>query len=422
MQHTVRAVMVLAISLGVAACGSSSDKGGSSKPKAAELSLAATKSAKGNVTFCVAKDTTGSIAESIKLFNAQPNGPKAKVFELPESQDDARAQVVQRFRAKSPECDVVAMDPTQIAEYVAQGWLRDLTGVVTPIKDQYIASTVDSTRYEGRYWAVPYVSDAGLLYYRTDKLSGAPKTWQEVYADAKDKGGYIYQASRYEGLTVHFLELLFSHGGEMLSADGKKSAVDGPQAREVLELMTGGIRSGAVPKSVLTYMEEETRRSFESGNAVIARNWPYAYALGQKSKMKGKFDVAPLPAWEGGTAAGILGGYDVGISKYSKNAAGALKFALFLGSAEAQRIAGERSFPPTRVEAYDDPAVRKVLPFADTLKEAVASARPRPVSPVYPQISAAISRHTYAALQGKETVDEAVKAMSADVEKALSTF
>ena len=50
------------------------------------------------------------------------------------------------------------------------------------------------------------------------------------------------------------------------------------------------------------------------------RNWPYAYALGQKdTKVKGKFDVAPFPAFEGGGKAGILGGHNHVISVYSKN-------------------------------------------------------------------------------------------------------
>jgi multiple sugar transport system substrate-binding protein len=66
--------------------------------------------------------------------------------------------------------------------------------------------------------------------------------------------------------------------------------------------------------------------------------------------------------------------------------------------------------------------VRKALPVADTLRKAIAQAHPRPVSPVYPQISQAIQKHVYAALQGDESTDDAVDGMNTDIQKALETF
>jgi multiple sugar transport system substrate-binding protein len=399
------------------ACGSDDDgsKGGS------PLSADAAKGAKGTVTFCVAKDTTGSINESIKRFNASGAGPKAKLLELPESQDETRAQLVQRLRAKSSECDLIGLDPTIVAEFAAQGWLRDVSPVVERRKGDFIASTVESARYEGKYWGLPYVSDTGFLYYRTDEVAKPPKTWEEAYAAAED-GGLVYQGARYEGLTCSFLEMLFGAGGDVLSKDGKQVAIDSDAARKALTTMVSGIEDGAVPRGVSTYMEEESRRAFERGRAVLMRNWPYAYALGKQSKIKDDFAVMPVPGFAGHEGASVLGGYDLAITAYSKNAGGALAFANFMTGAEAQRIAGERSFPPTLAAAYDDPAVRKALPFADELRDAIGKARPRPVSPVYPQISGAIQKHVYAALQGDQSPDDAVQGMATDIEKALETY
>jgi multiple sugar transport system substrate-binding protein len=427
MRADIAAGFVLA-ALCAAGCGGSDDEPGNAANSGASQGAAkapaapAAGQAQGNVTFCVGKDTTGSISESIKAFEQANANATVRLLELPESQDEARAQIVQRQRAKSPECDVIGMDPTQVAEYAAQGWLTDVTSAVEENKDTYIPSTVASALYQDKYWGFPYVSDTGFLYYRTDKVSKAPESWEQVYADAKAAGGLVYQGAKYEGLTCTYLELLFGAGGSVLSEDASTVAIDSPEARKALDLMVSGLKDGAVPKAVLTYMEEESRRAFESGRAALMRNWPYAYALSRQSKIKNDFEAVPVPGFEGHDGASVLGGLNLGISAFSENKEDAIAFALFMGGEEAQQIAGERSFPPTRTDAYDDPAVREALPFAHTLREAIGKARPRPVSPVYPQISEAIQTHVYAALQGDETPDEAVTGMASDIDKALQTF
>ena len=66
-------------------------------------------------------------------------------------------------------------------------------------------------------------------------------------------------------------------------------------------MMVDGIKDGAAPKAVTTYMEPESLAAFQTGKYSFMRNWPYAYALNEKApKVKGKFDVAPLPEFEGG--------------------------------------------------------------------------------------------------------------------------
>ena len=65
------------------------------------------------------------------------------------------------------------------------------------------------------------------------------------------------------------------------------------------------------PPGVIGFMEEDARRWWESGNAAFMRNWPYAYASGQNSPLKGKFDVAPLPGEEAGQGAATLGGWQL---------------------------------------------------------------------------------------------------------------
>ena len=100
--------------------------------------------------------------------------------------------------------------------------------------------------------------------------------------------------------------------------------------------MVNGVKNGSASKAVTTYMEETARRAWEAGKAVEMRNWTYAYALGQMSKIKGKFKVAPLPSWQGGGKAGILGGHNLVVSAYSKNPNGAVVLTHFLTSPKVE--------------------------------------------------------------------------------------
>jgi multiple sugar transport system substrate-binding protein len=416
----------------VAACGSSSDSGGGGGASggkkitgAKTIDPKSMDNAKGNVTYCTGKDTSGDLIEGVKEFNKANPGLTAKLLEFPESADEQRNQFTQRERAKSADCDVFESDVVWTSEFASQKWLYDMTPYVEGRKDEFVPSTLASVTYQGKIWGVPRVTDAGLLYYRKDKIKSPPTTWQEAYKQAKAGKGLVYQGASYEGLTVHFLELAFAAGGQVLSADGKKSVIDSPENLKVLQFMVDGIKNGAVPKAVTTYMEEEARRTFEAGKADLERQWPYAYALGNMkgSKVAGKFAVEPLPGWEGGGKAGILGGHNSVVSVYSKNPGGALKLVDYLTSEKRMtRNAVKFSKTPTLKASYADPAVKKALPFIDQLKTGVEQAKSRPVSPVYTQISQAIYKNVNNALSGQTDPKSALKQAQSDMDKALSTF
>jgi multiple sugar transport system substrate-binding protein len=412
------AVLIATALLAIAGCGSDDDDGGGGEAKQATQAKAS-----GDVTWCIGKDTTGAFGTVVDDFNKANPDAKAKLLELPEDAGEQRRLQVQRLEAKSSECDVLGTDVIWTAEYAAQNWLLDVSDFISKNGDKFIPSTVDTTEYQGKNWAIPFNSNAGFIYYRTDEVNEAPKDWETLYADAGKGNGVVYQGFRYEGLTVNFLELLYSAGASVISDDGKEATADSPEVKDVLTFMADGIKNGDVPKAVTTYKEEESRRAFESGNATFMRNWPYAYALGKDSKIADKFDITTFPGYKGKEGAGVLGGYNLAISAYSKNPEGSLAFAQFATDPAQQKLmATEASLPPTLTETYDDPAVKKAMPFAAELRDAIGQAKPRPVSPVYPQISEAIFNNVYDALQGKSSPDEAASKMNEEIQKALETF
>jgi multiple sugar transport system substrate-binding protein len=406
-----------------AGCGSdgADDEGDSGAPDA---EAAPEPRAQGDVTWCIGKDTTGAFSTVVENFNEGNPDATVRLLELPESADEQRRLQIQRLRAESAECDVLGMDVIWTAEYAAQRWLLDVTDAVEQRRDEFIPSTLETARYEDSYWAIPFNTNAGFIYWRTDQAGEQPpEDWQSMYESARETEGLVYQGFRYEGLTVNFLELLYSAGGSVVSEDGSEATADSEEVRDVLAFMRRGIASGAVPQAVTTYKEEESRRAFESGNATFMRNWPYAYALGKRARIADSFEITTFPSYAGNEGSGVLGGYNLAISAYSRNPAGSLAFINFATSADQQVIqAAEASLPPVVSAVYDDAQVQEALPFATELRDAVSQARPRPVSPVYPQISQAVYENVYSVLQGQMSPEQGASQMNEEIEQALATF
>lgn len=408
--------------LGLAACGGGDDDGGGATG-AETLQPSDAKDASGKVTWCIGKDTSGAFTTAVEKFNQQNPNLEADLLELPESADIQREQQIQRLRAESSECDVLGMDVIWTAEYAASGWLYDLTPVVEELEDAFIPSTVDTVEYEGSKWALPFNTNAGFLFYRTDEAPQPPSTWEDVYKEAKEGNGLVYQGERYEGLTVDFLELLYSAGGKVLSDDGETVEIDSPETREVLEFLQKGIEEGAVTKAVTTYEEESSRRAFEAGNATFMRNWPYAYALGKESNIADDFEVTKFPGYGGNPGAGVVGGYNLGISAFSDNPNGSLAFAEFLTTQPVQKeMFLKATLPAVATAVYQDAEVKEEIPFTEELLKAIEQAEARPVSPVYTEISEAIFNNVFEVLQGRQSADEATSTMESEIEAALQRF
>ena len=111
------------------------------------------------------------------------------------------------------------------------------------------------------------------------------------------------------------------------------------------------------------------------------------------------------------------------ISTYSKNPGGTLKFIDYMTSEKRMtKNAADFSKAPVLKASFEDPAVKKGMPFIAQLKQSVEQAKSRPVSPVYTQISQAIYKNVNDALSGSTDPKAALKKAQTDMDKALATF
>jgi multiple sugar transport system substrate-binding protein len=382
--------------------------------------------------FMTWRDQTGLDEKDFRSCEQQSGGKyKIKGIPMGPSVDAAREQLTRRLAAHDHSIDMINLDVIWTAEFADAGWIIDLTKRVEPIKGQYVPAALESAYYKHKYWAIPVGTNAALLYYRTDLVDHAPKTWEELADDVKqakqkqhDINGFVFQGNSYEGGTVDATEFLLGSGANLLTKDGKHAELDkGDGAEHAFTWLRDAMKDGIAPKVVTTYMEEDSRLAFQKGDAVFMRNWPYAWALMNQdpsSKVKGKFDIAPLPGFEGHTPASVLGGQNYGIASSTKHPDLAWEAMMCLSSEAVQRVkAVKKGEMPTLTKLYDDPQMAKDIPFLDVLKEGLKTGVNRPTTPYYNDVTIVIYKAYNDVLNGRLSPADAVKQVQHGVQAAL---
>lgn len=293
-----RAFLVVAVVLaGYAGFGVRSDAGAAS-------------ASRGPLTLVTAGDLTDYLPPLLDDWNDAHPDERVTLVELPDSADETRAQMISELRSGRDRFDVLNIDVAWTSEFAAAGWISPLDRGRFPL-DAFLRPVVETATFDGRLYAVPYVTNAGLLYYRKDVLDlegeRPPRTWAELARMARTIApkygldGYAGQFLPYEGLTVNVTEAVQSAGGSILRDDGARVTVDSAAARTGLRFLADGVRDGWISRDALGYKEEESRRAFQDGRLLFLRNWPYVYADAgaSGSKVAGRFGAVPLPGPDG---------------------------------------------------------------------------------------------------------------------------
>lgn len=350
---------------------------------------------------------------------------------------DLLAFYLTAFEAESSDLDVIRVDviwPGQLAEH-----LIDMSEFAPQEHiDAQLPALIDNNTIDGRLVALPLRIGFGMLYYRSDLLEkygydAPPATWDELeeMAAAIQEGeraegndefwGFVWQGNSYEGLTCDALEWhVAATGDNFLQSDGTISALS-DEAIAMYEQAAGWVGTIS-PPGVVSYQEEEARAVWHAGNAAFMRNWPYAYVSSGESEDIPEFDVAPLPAGDAGTGASTLGGWHIGVSRYSENPEAAAAFAVYMTSVEGQKTYSLiTTSPPAALELYDDPDIQEAMPFAHPDIVDITTARPSNFAKdQYNAVSTLYFSAIHSILTGEEDADVALELLELDLADLLA--
>ncbi|MGY6277148.1 ABC transporter substrate-binding protein [Methylomonas sp. MgM2] len=352
------------------------------------------------LTWYVFNERSGAFREAAE-FCSQTSGGRYQIrlIPLPSDADQQREQLVRRLAAADSSIDIIGMDVIWTAEFAEAGWVLPWPEQTSSrIANGRLPAALKSGQYKSRVWAIPFTSNAQLLWYRNDRIVDAPSTWQALLSEAEMQhkaGALQLQGQRYEGFTVFFVSLLASAGGSILDQNGAISLEDKPTL-ETLALMKRIGNSPAVSRSLATDREDQSRLGFETGLPVFMLNYSFVWPSAQQNapEVFKHMGFSRWPSVGGQRPSRVsLGGINLGVAAYTPNPELAFEAAECLASAENQiKAAIKGGMPPTLEALYDYPEIRRQFPFADVLRETLRNAVLRPTSPVYNDISLAVSR------------------------------
>ncbi len=362
----------------------------------------------------------------------QKRNPNVKVeVEVGGASSDAQQQYLSTvLSSKDSVLDLVLIDVIRPAQWAAQGWAEPLDSYLgadkAKILPTYLKAYADANTVDGKLMALPYFADAQFLYYRKDLLEKykrpVPKSWDDMIETARiimdgEKApqlqGFSTAGSPIEGTVCTYLVPLWGMGSD-ITKDGKLN-INTPEARQPFQLYGRMKQAGVLPKNIAEIPTDRIRVDFQAGNVVFAQSWGYFWNRAENdadSKVKGKIGVTVLPHDKGGKSATCIGGWQVAVSAYSKNKQEAVKFARYLSSPEVSKMqAIMASHLPVFPAVYKDAEVLKANPWFAEALPVVETAKSRPVSAQYPQVSDAIRGNMNAYLAGTKTTDTALSDM-----------
>ena len=265
------------------------------------------------------------------------------------------------------------LDVTWTAEFAENDYIVPLSGVST---DGFLPGPLDTCLYERRFdgvpfsgeelWALPFNTDAGLLYYRADLVS-RPTSWEQVVNETRRvlgtagrdpalEAGYAAQLDNYEGLTVNVLEVLRELHPTVKVDDGGRLPFDGRSVKQVVDRFRDETDGVVLPAS-LRYDEQRSTQAMREGKTLFLRNWPLAYRTlvarsGEPSAADGReFAVTQLP---GGS---VLGGQNLAVARHSRRPRRPPSHQVPHQPGQPEDAFVNGGFAATRGSVYDDQEV-----------------------------------------------------------------
>ncbi len=372
----------------------------------------------------------------IKDFEEKNPGIRINLIEGPNATNLLEDLYTSAFILGDSPYDLINMDVIWTPKFAAAGWLLDLSDRMTQQElAAFSPKDVEGGRVGGKLYRIPMRSDVGVLYSRKDLLKQAGFQPPETFSDLlkislalqqqrKVNWGYVWQGRQYEGLAAMFVEVLEGFGGFWVNPNTLEVGLDRPETLQAIAFLKETVAKGISPPGVTTYIEEDTRRFFQSGQAAFLRSWPYVWPLANAadSPIKGKIAIQPMVSNALKTGGSCLGGWGLGIAKSTKHPEEAWKAIQYFTSEQAQRqFILSAGYVPSRRSLFTDPEIVAKFPYYPKLLEIEDKAILRPPIAQYDQASDILQRYLSAALTNRIAPESAMKAAAAETRMLLKT-
>ena len=415
------ALMVLSI----AGCGSKASTAGSTSAAAAGSGEEVTLNALFMKQAGYSEDDVNAMTADFMAANA---GIKVNVTFV--AYEELEPKIL--TSAQSGGYDVVLGDCIWPAQFAKAGLVLDVTDRMADLDTSDIyEGALDSTKYEGRYYGIPWLNDVKYLFCNTAMLAQAgintvPTTWDELVADAKilkDQGIVEYPIAacyaQAECLICDYTCISGAFGGSFVDADNNPT-LNSPENVAALDFMYQTVADGLTNPKSLEMIEDDVLSTFTAGNAAFALNWTYMNASMNDeaaSSVAGQAVIAPIPGTDKAVSATVNGGMPLMITAGSKHPDEAWAYMSFLAAKDTQSKYCADALPIWK-SLYSDPAViaaggEDVVNASNTQYQYIVN---RPQVAYYNELSTEMQTELQNVLLGKTTAQAALDGLQAQAE------
>jgi multiple sugar transport system substrate-binding protein len=383
----------------------------------------------------LAQDIWGrSLREAFAEFEKQNPGIKVNVEPVALAQRDVKFTTAIRAGAGP---DVFALDVNPVKQYIAEGWVKDLSPFIDKeggkkfLADFY-PRALEPVTENGKVYGIPKNIVAMVMVYNEKMFNEAgitkvPETWDDFRTAMKkltkattaggpvDQWGWTIVAAQ-ACFDLRFSVILRGFGGDFLTPDYKKSALDTPQAKEAFKYVVDMIHEDkTMPPGVAQVDCNAARRLLANKKTAvkIGTTWSLPEVSGMNPALDGwnvlKMAHIPQKKLDDKSVRSTLYQKSLFMNPNTKNPEAAWKLIKFI------------SDPPQMAKWFDDNLMlsarqsvnvsHKAItssPYALTVAQEINRSSFLPLIPRWPEILETFRRNLQDAIAKSKTPDDAL--------------
>jgi len=348
--------------------------------------------------------------------------------------------------SEASDYDVIVFDAPWVGEFAEGGFVEDLTPYLEATDpaiiawDDFMPSFIDVVTWKDAITGIPFGPYIALQHYRADLYEEAglepAKTIPEFIANAQalTKDGMYGAAMNYQRgspIGQAYFEYIYAFGGKPFESEypGSPDAyadmtplLDSPESIAVAQFFKDMLQY--VPVGAENVAWDERATLFATGQVAAVNAWTVrtpGFANPEQSVVVDKFDTAMFPHAEGAEPGPPLGGWAMGINKFSEQKDLAWAYIKWFTSQETLKKFVLAGGPPARLSHLADPEILAAQHWIETVAEShpytYADCRPR--IPESSEIITTIGNYISQAVVGEMSVEDAMKAADEDVATLL---
>lgn len=347
-------------------------------------------------------------------------------------------EIIVKDGLKNGDWDITFINTDWITEAVMDGHVENLNAYIQKsapddYPNNWSASLLGMQEFEGNVYGLPMHNGPECLIYRKDLFESeqekqafktrygreleVPSSWSDfneiaAFFQRPDEGlhGTVFAAYPDGHNTVFdFCLQLWTRGGE-LSVEGGSIVLNSKEAIEGMKYYRSALNnSGMIHPKSRNFDSVQSGMAFANGEVAMMVNW-FGFAsmceVYEKSKVKGKVDVAYVPAGDGGEGVSLNAYWLYALGTGSKHKQMAYDFMCFAINAENDKLFTMEGGIGCRKSTWNDAEVNKVVPYYHKLEELHKNTRALPRLSHWPKVADIIDKLVLEVINTEKDIEE----------------